>query len=304
MPSTPTGREVVVQLPERFNLATMEGFINDAMRALSGPQASGVVFDFTLLIFIEPEGVAALANAIEYFRSGGKSVFLKGTLKLSGATKYLDDAGFFKRYLGKPAFAESTARSSAMRLEVFRADNYVPYLYREVMPWIAQAAHLAPESIETIKTNLEELFHNIEFHSGLNNGCSIAEHYARRSRIHIAISDWGHGIPFNVCTKVPGLADSKALKKAVEYGFTTKTDVRNRGVGLFHLVRYFAQRNAGEVRIRSGFGLLEAARGAREPEVRVRSENWSYPGTLVHLVLRTDRLERAQDDVKPEEFSW
>jgi anti-sigma regulatory factor (Ser/Thr protein kinase)/anti-anti-sigma regulatory factor len=303
-PKTPAGTEVLVRLPERFNLATMQGFINDAMSALAMPGATGVAFDLTFLVFIEPEGVTALANAIEYFHSQGKSVFLRGIAKMSPATKYLDDAGFFVRYFGKLVCSDSQARASTMRLEVFKADNYVPYLYSEVMPWIADTAKLSVDSVETIKTNLEELFHNIEFHSGLKNGCSFAEYFARRNRIHLAISDWGLGIPFNVRTLLPDISDADALAKAIEYGFTTKSNVKNRGVGLFHLVNYFAQRNGGEVRIRSGFGALQAVRGPEKPSVTVSTEPWPYPGTLVHLVLRTDRLELLQDDVKPEVFSW
>jgi hypothetical protein len=172
------------------------------------------------------------------------------------------------------------------------------------MPWISREVNLSTDTLETIKTCLEEVFHNIEYHSGVTTGCTIAQHFPRKNKICIAISDFGIGIPARVRTKLIDIGDAQAIKEACKEGFTTKSNVRNRGAGLPNLIRYVVQRNSGTVLIHSGGGYLSANRGAKDPSITSREVEWTYPGTLVYVVLRTDTLEQLEVDVEPEVFRW
>lgn len=172
------------------------------------------------------------------------------------------------------------------------------------MPWIGSSVNLSDDTLETIRACLEEVFHNIHYHSGVDTGCVFAQHFPQKRRICIAISDFGIGIPTRVRTKEPNATDSGALRLAVTEGWTTKTNVRNRGVGLSTLLKYITQRNSGTVFLHSGNGYLSATRGPKASNVTSRSAEWAYPGTLVHVVLRTDTLERLENDVAPEVFQW
>ncbi|NVO05243.1 MAG: hypothetical protein HXX19_04535 [Rhodoferax sp.] len=191
-----------------------------------------------------------------------------------------------------------------MPLELFKASAYVPYLYQGLMPWVSNEVKLSTDTLETIKTCLEEVFHNIEYHSGIEFGCTFSQHFPKKNRIHVAISDFGIGIPTRVRSKLPDLQDAQALKEACKEGFTTKSNVKNRGAGLPNLIRYVVQRNSGTVLIHSGRGYLSASRGPDQPNITSRELDWAYPGTLVHVVLRTDTLEKLERDIEPEVFQW
>ena len=112
------------------------------------------------------------------------------------------------------------------------------FLYFKLMPWIAREVGLKEESLSAIRTSIEEVFHNIRDHSGVGVGCFFAQHYPRKNEIELAISDFGLGFPAQVRTLIPSISDTDALKKASEEGFTTKSNVRNRGAGLTNIMNY------------------------------------------------------------------
>lgn len=298
------GSNAVVKLPATFNMNTMRPFIGEAVEAQRESQSKAITFDFSNLRFIEPEGVVVLCNTIEYFRAVRVKVSFSNHNQNTDGNRYLDDSGFFKHYLKGYIFASSGRRSTTMPLELFQASAYVPYLYGNLMPWISREVHLSSDTLETIKTCLEEVFHNIEYHSGITSGCTFSQHFPKKNRICIAISDFGIGIPTRVRTQRPDLNDADAIRLACEEGFTTKSNVRNRGAGLPNLIRYVVQRNSGTVLIHSGAGYLSASRGPKTPNITSRTMDWSYPGTLVHVVLRTDTLEKLESDIEPEVFQW
>jgi anti-sigma regulatory factor (Ser/Thr protein kinase) len=295
-----------ITLPVNFNLSTMRRFIGEAMNLQAEKNFKSMAFDFSKLDFIEPVGVTALSNTIERFSKMGVKVYFNNHTIRNKGNKYLDDAGFFKRYLKNQVFHDSKPRTSTVPLVMFQANAYVPYLYNTLMPWISNEVQMLPDTLATIRTCLEEVFHNIQFHSGVDTGCAFAQFFPKEKKIKIAISDFGVGIPNQVRTKLPNLNDRESLKKAIEEGFTTKSNVNNRGAGLSNLIRYVTLRNSGTVLIHSGKGNLSATPAATggAPSVTAREDDWEYPGTLVHVVLRTDTLDRLEDDVEMEVFEW
>lgn len=298
-------RQQSVMLPAQFNMGTMRRFIGEAMDAQAQQDVRSIQFDFERLAFIEPVGVVALSNTIEHFRAKRVKVFFNNHKIRTTANKYLDDAGFFKHYLKRQVFEDSKPRSSTVPLVLFQASAYIPYLYRELMPWISNEVKMSTDTLETIRTCLEEIFHNIEYHSGVETGCAFAQFFPKDCLIKIGISDFGVGIPHQVRTKLPALNDQQCLRKAIEEGFTTKSNVNNRGAGLNNLIRYVTMRNSGTVLIHSGQGNLSATAAAGGgTSVTSRDEGWLYPGTLVHVVLRTDTLDRLENDVEKEVFQW
>lgn len=293
-----------MELPHRFTYETMRTFIGQAIEKRNAEQSSSVIFDFKRLEFIEPAGVVALANTIEHFKLSRVKVTFANCKVANKANIYLDDSGFFEHYTKKKLFQQSNPRSTTIPLELFSADAYTSYLYFKLMPWIARSTDSPEQSLETIRACLEEVFHNIEYHASSDYGCVFAQHFPRKNRLVIAISDFGIGIPTRVKTRVPGVSDPECLRLAIQEGFTTKTNVRNRGVGLSLLTKHITTKNGGTVLIHSGEGYLSATHSARGMNVTSRQSEWTYPGTLVQVSLRTDTLERLESEAAPEEFQW
>lgn len=155
-----------------------------------------------------------------------------------------------------------------------------------MMPWIGRSVGMTTESLASIRVSLEEVLHNVRDHSGVDIGCTFAQHFPKKNRIQIAISDFGKGIPTVIRNKIPETSDSAALRLACQEGFTTQSNVQNRGAGLPTLIKYVTQNNGGNI--------LITARN---------TENY-YPGTLVRVILRTDTLEQTAIDSESEEFIW
>lgn len=297
--------EITVDLPKQFNVASMFLFISKAVDDQCNAKCSKICFNFSKLNFIEPVGIVVLSNLIQYFHKMKVKVTFKGHKENSPANRFLDDAGFFNQYLGKYSFESSSKRSTTSELMLVSNSNATNYLYFTLMPWIGLEVNLSDESLSALRSSIEEIFHNIRDHSGVDIGCVFAQHYPRNREIQIAISDFGQGIPTLVRTKIPEITDTDALRKACEEGFTTKCNVRNRGAGLTNLMRYITLRNNGTVLISSGNAQVSAVRkNATSSKITAKISNGFYPGTLVRAILRTDTLEQITEDSAQETFEW
>lgn len=301
----PVKRKVL--LPHYFNADTMLPFLAQVVDEQRDAKCSTVVFDFQRLAFVEPVGVVVLSNVIEYFKQLGCKVLFTNHTTANGGTQFLDDAGFFERYLGKRVFGGNWTRSTTVPLQLIHSEKAQQWLLHTLMPWVGREVGLTPESLAGVKVSLEEIMHNVRDHSGVNIGCTFAQHFPQKSRIQIAISDFGAGIPNVVRTKLPDTSDPAALRLACQEGFTTQSNVQNRGAGLPTLIRYVTQNNGGNVLIAAGEGALSAAptpNGNHPYKITTRTSDGFYPGTLVRVILRTDTLERAAEDAAVESFSW
>lgn len=301
----PTERTVL--LPQSFNADTMLTFVSEVIDEQRDAKCSKVIFDFSRLVFVEPVGVVVLSNVIEYFRLLKCKVIFKNHQTRTQGTKFLDDSLFFERYLDKKLFGASPVRSTTIPLNLIHSERAQEYLLNTLMPWVGGSVGMTPDSLAGVRVSLEEVLHNVRDHSGVQIGCTFAQHFPNKSRIQIAISDFGAGIPTIVRKRRPEASDTAALRLACQEGFTTQSNVQNRGAGLPTLIKYVTQNNGGNVLIAAGYGALSAAPtpgGAHPYKITVRSVTGFYPGTLVRVILRTDQLEKAAGDAEVEPFTW
>lgn len=301
----PTERTVL--LPQSFNADTMLHFVSEVLDEQRDAKCSKVIFDFSRLNFVEPVGVVVLSNVIEYFKLlRCKVAFANHTTQTAG-TRFLDDSLFFERYLGKKLFGTSSVRSTTVPLNLIHSERAQEYLLTTLMPWVGASVGMRPESLAGVRVSLEEVLHNVRDHSGVQIGCTFAQHFPNKNRIQIAISDFGAGIPNVVRKLLPATSDTAAIRLACQEGFTTQSNVQNRGAGLPTLIKYVTQNNGGNVLIAAGRGAISAAPSSIGPhpyKITARTINGSYPGTLVRVILRTDQLEKAAGDAEVEPFTW
>jgi anti-sigma regulatory factor (Ser/Thr protein kinase)/anti-anti-sigma regulatory factor len=298
-------RELEIVIPRTLNADTMFTFVDGAIDEQRDARSSKVALDFGSLEFIEPVGVVILSNLIEYLRKCGVKVVFKNHTARTVAIKFLDDSQFFVEYERRAIFQDCAVRPSTIPLNRIHNDRSQEFLLHKLMPWIAKSVGLTAQSLVSTKVALEEILHNVRDHSGVQIGCTFAQYFPNKNRIQIAISDFGCGIPEMVRTKLPDVSDTHALRLACQEGFTTKTNVQNRGAGLPTLMRYVTQRNGGNVLLVSGKGALSASPiNNGKTKMTPRQARGSYPGTLVRVILRTDTLERAAEDAELEPFEW
>ncbi|WP_313281286.1 histidine kinase [Delftia tsuruhatensis] len=294
----------IVCLPRNISLSALEGISRKFTRESQISRTRDIDLDFSNVAFCDPIGAVGLANFIGYFQSVNFNIGFKGHQNPTLGNKYLDDSGFFFEFLGESSFKNSGARLTTIPFRYFGKEDYMEYLYSRLTPWIAESVKLHPDTVETIRTCLEEIFHNVEYHSGVGKGFTLSQFYPQKKIIKIAISDYGIGIPNQVRTLRPELNDFRAILKACEEGFTTKTNVKNRGAGLALLIKYVVNRNGGSVELRSGLGHVLATNAHNGPYLTGTNQKWQYPGTIVQVSLRTDTLEQFDKDIEPEVFQW
>jgi anti-sigma regulatory factor (Ser/Thr protein kinase) len=172
----------------------------------------------------------------------------------------------------------------------------------EVFPWLAKRLQVSTASLAEFKTCIREIFNNIEDHSTERIGCAHIQWFPNEQRIRMSVSDFGIGIPSEIRRVYPDKDDGEAIALAIQEGISSKRGGRNRGAGLSYLVDNVVRRNQGQLRIFSNHGQLTCSPTEHSVETNTRLSPGYYPGTLISILLRTDRIEPVEED--RESLEW
>jgi hypothetical protein len=281
--------------------AGIDSFMSRLFTASGDLLDASFELDFAPLKFIEPTGVASLANAVEYAMARACPVTFKVGRPGAPAVAYLDDSGFFKYYAGKYLNPSASLRGTTSPLErVTHIDSY-SWIENEFESWLAYQLGREPGEATSIVTCMKEVFNNIQDHSGIVIGCTHMQHFPNRNEVVIAVCDFGVGIPVAIRRRYPELSDAEAIHHASQDGVTSGTDL-NRGVGLDLLVKLVVGRNRGTVHIHSGHGKL-ACKMAGKAQVRKPWQSTAfYPGTMIEIRLKTNTF--VPDALERESLEW
>ncbi len=258
--------------------------------------------DFCRLNFIEPTGVTVLSNIIELVKKLGGDVTFCGHLIHVRAIQYLDDSQFFRRYIGNSLREAVRIRPTTAELTLVSHARSFGWIENDLMPWIEEKTGVRQASLASIKVCFQEVFNNIRDHSTVDVGCIFGQFYPNLNKLQIAISDFGVGIPSNVRKLRANLTDGDCIKLASQEGFTTRTGRNNRGAGLDVLIKNVVKNNGGSLIIHSGNGILSCVKSEEGVKKTAKSADGFYPGTLLQVTFRTDRL--VVDDDEEEVFEW
>jgi anti-anti-sigma regulatory factor len=293
---------ITVDLPQTFNLKSTHKFVGRVIDTIGLPRATEIVFDFSQLRFIDGSGLTVFCNTLEWlFNRDVKCSFRHFNLN-NEAVRYLDDCGFFKKYIGNKLGKYSTVRSSTLpALEIASADTY-GWLEGKAAPWIAHKLGTIPEKLQTVKVCMKEIFNNISEHSDEDTGFVHIQHYPAADKLSITISDFGKGIPAVIRTKYPYVNDTRAILLATTDGVTTKIGGGYCGHGLDELVQYTVIRNRGLVSIYSGKGGVICSPRAQRALKTPWLGTGRFPGTLVDITFRIN--ETLFDEDEEADLEW
>lgn len=293
---------VTIILPARFNAASFYEFIGAVTRGDGGHIANELVLDFARLSFIDGSGLTALCNTLEWLRYRGCQIEFHGYDRGTLSLRYLDDCGFFERYLGRKLNPRSSVRSTTLPFTPVSDADAHGWLDFRFTPWMASTLGVSHGALASVRAGVREVFNNIPDHSTQDIGFVHVQHYPNQRTVRITVSDFGRGIPASLRLKFPDIDDADAILRATEEGVTTKSTSRNMGMGLDVLVSNVA-RNHGRVTIHSLKGVLVCYGRSDGSIARVASlRNGLYPGTLVDICLPTDRF--IGDDEEEGEVLW
>ena len=247
-------------------------------------QADVKILDLAGIGFAEPCGIVALATVIDRMsRSAGEVRVECGN---RDAVRYMSRMNFgdLLDSLGvshnMPVVGHHDRRGSLVELQRFEgtegADAIADLLLAKV-----EAGTLQGTLASNVYNQLWELTANAAEHSGVELGYALAQSFPRRGMTSIVVGDPGIGIleSFANSSHSPS-TDIEAINLAVQRRVSRHD--KNRGVGLFNLVRDVADRGGGMVNIYSG--------GARRLFGGTSWTDYTIPpksGTLVRADLRS-----------------
>lgn len=292
-----------VYLPGYFSLGALSAFTGEIVGLDGRPTDVDFTLDFSRLNFIEGSGLTVLSNTVEWlFHHGARVAFAGHNRPHVGSLAYLDDCGFFQRYLQTSIRQNPTVRRSTLpftKVEHAQAHGWLVYQFT---PFICGVLGVQSGAVGSIRSCVGEILNNIQDHSTLNLGFAHVQHYPRVNQVCITVSDFGRGIPNSMRIKRPWLTDEQAILVATEEGVTSQTTPRNRGMGLDLLVRQVTS-NGGRVTIYSYHGSLTCYKNfdGSIGKTPLRGAG-AYPGTLVDISLPTDQF--VGDEFIEEEIEW
>jgi anti-sigma regulatory factor (Ser/Thr protein kinase) len=299
-----------VDLPTYLYEKTINKFIGECFFA-KNKGANRIIFQVHGLAKIDVVGVVTFCNLIAYLSQFGIKILITGHIDNGGqAISYLDNVGFFERYTSKriteniPPF---DLRSAPLPIEIIKEDRFRTYVFNKLTPWISRNLGVSEVSLATFRASLEEIYQNVCDHSressGTGIGFSLVEHDTWRSKLEIAVADFGVGIPDKVRLIKDIPKDFLAIKEACKEGFTTKSNVRNRGYGLHNLIKIVSRIN-GEVLICSYGGIVRTVSLGGNIKIMGEPSNEVFPGTLIKVSVDVNEFDKHHPDFESEVLEW
>lgn len=294
---------IKISLPSRLNVNNFSQLFLTTISSEKKPIINSIEIDFSHLSFIEPTGVTVLSNFLEWLISHSVSFTFSGLENYSAPIQFLDDVGFFSRYLGRKIKDTAQIRDTTKPLEFIDTAHSLPWLRENLIFWINRTTGKEPPLLRELLICLQEIFQNIRDHSGTNIGSVFAQIYPNKNVLKLSISDIGVGIPHNIRKhlkeKSEDLTDAECLLQASQYGFTTSSHAGNAGRGLANLKDIVTSIYSGTVIIISNYGFLKFSPEATQ---HLMDRTWIYPGCLIDIEITLDNISTDQEE--DSEFIW
>lgn len=302
-----------VTLPSNLNKRTMYQFLQKVVCESGQPIHNEYRFNFTTCTnFIEPIGVTFLDNLILWLlKRNIPVVFTYDTdLTILNNTKnpqrFLDDCGFFEKYIGRKIYENSQLRSTTVSCQNVDLENFPIFLENKFIPWLCSIVGKSQIELATFKVCIEEIFNNAKDHAKTNSTSFFAQHFPQNSCLIISIADMGPGIIEYIKSfpEYKDYSDEIALRNAVTRRFTTKSTPRNGGAGLDYLIQNVAMNAGGTVYIYTNKGILLSRRVENDLVQTFTEANHYYPGTHLEIEIDYTKADLLFDDYEEEEFEW
>lgn len=253
--------------------------------------SDSITFDFGDDIKIDsfrPEHLVTYACLIHCLIENGNRV-LQGTNNSEVAQYIYDDLGL-KNYftLGSNHVASKDPTIfNLWRIKESEIETYSPRVSSYFKQNMFGGKDLSP-----VQESLVESYYNVFDHAeAKGNAFSLVQYVKDEERIHIAIADFGKGIPASVMNFDPSIVDDlSALKKAVEFRFTVGSRVHNSGRGLNNILDL-----SSNTHIISGSAMV----CKKDNEIHSYSLDFCFSGTLIYYDIDVNLLE---DDDEMFEF--
>jgi len=283
---------VTVRLAGPYYLHTIKRLIRELQPLFGLAEPRVVRVDMRDLTFMGPAALALTLATLSKLRSEGllEAGSAISPPKSSGMFTYLHRMDFMRVLFEGQEMHDPVARHESVGLRECRhfvTEDECLRAARELAEAVEEMVSPDLAAKNSLYVCLSELAENVFFHAATpHGGFAAAQPFSGSKEIEVAIVDLGVGIAASLAQNPDyrdQTEDDLAAIKAALRPTVTATPQRNSGYGLA-FTRFLLEQNGGRLVVRSGAGYLQE--GAQHIE---RIVDYSLPGTLVALRLRTDR---------------
>ncbi|ACB76288.1 STAS domain-containing protein [Opitutus terrae] len=279
-------------LPEIVNADGLLPFLT-----LIGAEADDreVVIDFSALRRVSPAALAALSSRVAAWRLRGIVIQAVGLERCSilGYLQRMDVLAVCGFNLPE-MFSRHDARGRFVPVRVI--DHRVQEMGSEMALCVAPGGddweHPLAGLYDLVWYVLTEMGNNVRQHSG-GAGFACAQVGAAEGLVRLAIADNGRGIRQSFRDAglpwAAALDDTGAILKALEPRISSKGSPTNEGVGLT-LTAKMAELASAWLLVASGRGVVRWNPDSARPQAGTLRDGGSYPGTLIAVTFRQDRV--------------
>ncbi|HTB32296.1 MAG TPA: ATP-binding protein [Bacteroidia bacterium] len=282
----------VIKIPDcrAGHLVEWLRFIIDARNKRSNVWRRHYTFDFTNADFLSPFHLVSLACVIEEYKQTDNAISFKYAPK-SSVEKYAKYSKFdyyWRNGFDKDYCLSLQTYSNTMPIWQHKQE------YVDTFGMIVQRfykSHFKGKDLTSLGLTVVEALNNITDHANSPISGFVATQYLpAKSRLIIAICDFGVGIPYNVnqYLKKEGkhkLNDVNALEEALFQGFSTYSKPHNRGFGLDTILSNVKASN-GEIQIVSNKAYYTEQSVNNNVRRGKYDLQFSFPGT--YLIIKFD----------------
>lgn len=281
----------------------MNKFTGQIFSPTGHPKSDRFIFDFEKLNFIDGSGYTVLSNSLGFLLHNNLKVSFANYKRLnSPAIQYLDDCGFFERYLRNRLRSDARVRTTTIPCEPIKHERGFDWIENRLGPWLSYALDRPSAELASVRTCVKEVWNNVADHSSVATGFVHSQHYPNAHHLRITLSDFGQGIPATITRAFGPMLDHDAIVLAAKEGVTSKSKKSNMGAGLPYLVDTVLN-NRGVVRLHSRSGNVTYSCDHRGDRMTVKRRGTGYyPGTLVEIELDTRLF--IGDDNERGDFEW
>ena len=264
-----------------------------------------VDIDFRSVMFATPASIVYLSTFIGWLRDKKVIVTCSKVNKNRPSIQYLDSCLFFEYFCGSKLDKKNAVRKTTIPLIILDSTETFVWVESTFVPWLSNITGIARGNLNEVATCLKEIFNNITDHTNYESGYFMGQWYPKQRKIVFSIADFGIGIPYNVAsvTKNYSQSDNKAIIKACENEFTSKSVPGNQGAGLYFLLLNIVKNFKGKVTIRSSTGFVEFI-NINDIIVPNGQNNVGYcMGTTIEVVIYIDEIP-LDGDIEEEVMGW
>lgn len=265
-----------------FNVNDTEASLGALLRELA-PTATcedqSLQLDLSACQFLGPMAVTVLVLAHQRWQARGCRVSVIPP-KLERLANYCVYSGLAERFDFGPVPETKHPENVTTPVSVFTKRDHNAIL--DVCSLVSRFIDMSHDTEEVLQSLIGEMMQNVADHAG-HAGAISARVYKKERDVRVCVTDLGKGLRCALADRYAVKDDRDALRLALEYGKSSKSNAQNAGQGL-NLLDNSLKSSGGSLLLASGLSYYR-----RTPDhCHVRDLPSPLPGTLVLMKFRID----------------